>query len=99
MNRLSTLAVIALLAAGPVYAQTSVETAEEILNESADTPSEEIDPTPIAGEEDCDNPTAEVVNDSADTPSEEIGCVETVDSEPVAGEEIFEELEEADDSD
>jgi hypothetical protein len=83
----------ALLAA-PTFAQTTNETAEEILNADADTPSEVREGEVVDGAVECMNPTVENENESEDMTLEEIDCVTEADTMPAEGEEIFEELEE-----
>ncbi|ABD52992.1 hypothetical protein [Jannaschia sp. CCS1] len=81
MNRFALIAAATALMAAPTFAQTANETAEEILNADADTPSEVIDGTLVQGAEDCDNPAAEVENESTDATLEEIDCVTGVEAD------------------
>ncbi|MEJ6390042.1 hypothetical protein [Gymnodinialimonas ulvae] len=97
MFRFTIATAATALLLSPAFAQTTTETAEEILNDSADTVLEETDATPVEGAPDCDNPTAEEANDDADTATDEIECPSAVSGEPDAGEEEFERLEEEDD--
>lgn len=97
MKRLALTTAFAALMLNPAFAQSTTETAEEILNEDADTVLEETDATPVEGTPDCDNETAAQVNADADNALDEIECPTPASGNPAAGEEQFEELEEADD--
>lgn len=97
MKRFTTIAAATAMLAAPAFAQTTNETAEEILNADADTPSEVRDGEVVDGAVECMNPTVEEENASEDMVLEEVDCVTEVDGTPEFGEEVFEELEEADD--
>lgn len=97
MKRFATFAAATAMLAAPAFAQTTTEVADEIFNASEDMPIEQSDSTPLTGEVDCMDPAAEVVNESTDSENEMIGCTTGASGEPEFGEEIFEDLEEADD--
>ncbi|OAN69292.1 hypothetical protein A8B78_05465 [Jannaschia sp. EhC01] len=97
MTRFALIAAATAVLAAPTFAQTTNETAEEILNADADTPSEVREGTVVSGEVECMNPTVEMENESEDMVLEREDCVTGVDGEPEFAEETFEELEEDDD--
>lgn len=92
MTRFAIIAATTALLTAPAFAQSTTEVAEEIINQSEDSTLEQIDATPVMGEEECMNPTVENENESEDMVLAREDCVTDVEAD-----EVHEELEADDD--